>query len=148
VVTYSRPVPVSVAQYPLLLSSTLPRLSLTVLPPGSTSAAGEAETKIRVERRAGFNGVVDLSLEGLPAGLKSELGPIPADQSEVSLKLNATDKAALGTNFNFTVVGTVMFNERRYKTRTGQIALSVSLPEAAELATNAPVTPGAAVGAR
>ena len=44
VVNYTQPIPVSVTQFPLVLSSTLPRLSLTVLPPGSDSAAGEAET--------------------------------------------------------------------------------------------------------
>jgi hypothetical protein len=142
VITYTRPLPVSVTQYPLLLSSTLPRLALTVLPPGTDSAAGEAETKIRVERRAGFAGDVDLVLEGLPEGLKSEVPKIPAGSGEVTVKLTVTDKAAVGTNFNFTVVGTAMVNERRYKTRTGPIALSITAPEAIEVATNAvPVPP-------
>jgi hypothetical protein len=146
-VTYSRPVPVSVAQYPLVLSSTLPRLSLAVLPPGSTSAAGEAETKIRVERRAGFNGEVELTLEGLPAGLTSELPKIPAGVGEVSLKLNATPTAAMGTNYNLTVVGTAFFNDRKYKTRTAPISMSVTPPEQAEIATNAPPAPPAAAAA-
>jgi hypothetical protein len=141
-VTYSRPLPVSVAQYPMVLSSTLPRLALTVLPPGTDSAAGEAETKIRVERRAGFSGDVDLAIEGLPEGLKSEVPKIPAGVGEVTLKLNVTEKAALGTNFNFTVVGTAMVNDRRYQARTSPIALSVSPPEAVEVATNTvPVPP-------
>jgi hypothetical protein len=135
-VTYSRPLPVSVAQFPLVLSSTLPRLALTVLPPGTDSSAGEAETKIRVERRAGFVGDVELAIEGLPEGLKSELSKIPAGVGEVALKLSVTEKAVLGTNFNFTVVGTAMVNDRRYKTRTDRIALSVSPPEAVEVATN------------
>ena len=130
--------PVAVTQYPLILSSTLPRLSLAVLPPGSTSAAGEAETKIRVERRTGFGGDVELSIEGLPEGVKSELPKIPAGVGEVTLKLFATDKAKLGTNFNFTVVGTAVFNDRNYKTRTGQIALGIAVPEGTEVAaTNA-----------
>jgi hypothetical protein len=135
---YTQPMPISVTQYPLILSSTLSRLSVAVLPPGSVSAAGEAETKIKVERRAGFKGDVDLAIEGLPAAIKSELGKIPADVAETTLKLNATEKAALGTNFNFTVVGTAVFNDRTYKTRTGQISLSVTAPEPVEVATNAP----------
>lgn len=142
VFTYTQPMPVSVTQYPLILSSTLTRLSVAVLPAGTTSAAGEAETKIKVERRGGFAGDVALSIEGLPAGIKSELGNLPAALAETTLKLNSTDKAALGTNFNFTVVGTAVFNDRTYKTRTGKIALSVTVPEQVEVAsvaTNAPV---------
>ncbi len=136
--TFTRPLPVSVTQYPLVLSSTLPRLSLTVLPPGTESAAGEAETKIRVERRAGFGGDVELSLEGLPEGVKTEVPKIPAGVGEVSLKLFATDKAKLGTNFNLKIVGAAVFNDRNYKTRTGDIGLTIALPEGVEVAaTNA-----------
>jgi hypothetical protein len=140
---FTQPIPITVTQYPLTLSSTLPRLSLTVLPPGSDSAAGEAETKIRVERRAGFNGEVELSLEGLPAGVKTELGKLAAGVAETSLKLFATDKAPLGTNFSFKVVGACVHNDRNYKTRTGSIGLVISAPEPLEVATNAP--PAAAV---
>jgi hypothetical protein len=135
---YTQPIPISVIPYPLTLSSTLPRLSLTVLPPGTESAAGEAETKIRVDRRAGFNGDVELSIEGLPEGVKSEVPKIPASVGEVSLKLFATDKAKLGTNFNLKVVGTAVFNDRNYKTKTGNIGLTIALPEGVEVAvTNA-----------
>ena len=137
-VTFTQPMPVSVTQYPLVLSSTLPRLSLAVLPPGTESAAGEAETKIRVERRAGFGGDVELSIEGLPEGVKSEVPKIAAGVGEVSLKLFATESSKLGTNFNITVVGTAVFNDRNYKTSTGKIALSIVVPEGVEAAaTNA-----------
>lgn len=135
---YTQPIPISVVQYPLTLSSTLPRLSLTVLPPGTESAAGEAETKIRVDRRAGFNGDVELSIEGLPEGVKSEVPKIPANVGEVTMKLFATDKSKLGTNFNLKVVGTAVFNDRNYKTKTGDIGLTIALPEGVEVvATNA-----------
>ncbi len=137
-VTYSAPMPVNVSQYPLILSSTLTRLAVAVLPPGSSSAAGEAETKIKVERRAGFAGDVELAIEGLPPGIKSDLGKIPANASEATLKLNSTEKAELGTNYSFTVVGTALFNERNYKTRTGKISLSVNVPDQIEIATNTP----------
>jgi hypothetical protein len=131
---YTQPIPITVTQYPLTLSSTLPRLSLAVLPPGSESAAGEAETKIRVDRRAGFNGDVELSIEGLPEGVKSEVPKIPSGVGEVTVKLFATDKSKLGTNFNLKVVGTAVFNDRNYKTRTGNIGLSVAMPEGVEIA--------------
>jgi hypothetical protein len=148
-VTYTQPMPVAVTQYPLILSSTLPRLSLTVLPPGSTSAAGEAETKIRVERRAGFGGDVELTIDGLPEGVKSELPKLAAGVGEVSLKLFATEKAKLGTNFNFTVTGTAVFNDKNYKTRTGKIALSIAAPEVVEVAaTNAAPASATAPGSK
>jgi hypothetical protein len=135
---FTQPIPVTVTQYPLTLSSTLPRLSLTVLPPGSESAAGEAETKIRVDRRAGFSGDVELSIEGLPEGVRSELPKIPAGVGEVTMKLFATDKSKLGTNFNLKVVGAAVFNDRNYKTKTGSIGLSIAVPEGVEVAaTNA-----------
>ena len=129
--------PVTVTQYPLQLSSTLGKLSVTALPAGSTSAAGETETKIKVERRAGFAGEVELVIEGLPAGIKSELGKLALNMAEATLKIAATDKAPI-TNTTFTVVGTAVFNDRNYKTRTGPITLVISMPEQIEVATNAP----------
>lgn len=134
VVNYTQPIPVSVTQFPLVLSSTLPRLSLTVLPPGSDSAAGEAETKIRVERRAGFKGEVVLSIEGLPDGVRSELPKIPDGVGEVAMKLFATDKAKVGTNYSLTVIGAAVVNDRNYKVRTGKIGLTIGLPEGIEVA--------------
>ncbi len=148
VVTYGRPIPVAVSQYPLILSSTLPRLSLAVLPPGSTSAAGEAETKIRVERRGGFNGDVELVLEGLPEGVRSELPKIPAGVGEVSMKLTSTAQAKVGTNYAVTVVGRAVFNDRNYKARTPAIGLTISVPDSIEVATNGVANRVEGVGAK
>ena len=144
VVTYSSPIPVSVTQYPLVLSSTLPRLSLALLPPGSASAAGEAETKIRVERRGGFNGEVELSLEGLPEGVRSELPKLPEGVGEVTLRLVATEQAKVGTNYSLRVIGKGVFNDKNYRARTGKIELTIAVPETVEIATNAvPIKPPA-----
>jgi hypothetical protein len=96
VTAYTQPMPVTVMQYPLIVSSTLSRLSVTALPAGSASAASETETKIKVERRAGFTNDVELAIEGLPAGIKSELSKIPAGAAETTLKLVASDKASAG----------------------------------------------------
>ncbi|PYJ00858.1 MAG: hypothetical protein DME25_19615 [Verrucomicrobia bacterium] len=138
VTQYTQPMPISVTQYPLIVSSTLSRLSVTALPPSSMSAASEAETKIKVDRRAGFEGDVELAIEGLPAGIKSELAKIPAGAAETTLKLVATDKAPVGTNLTLTVVATAAFNDRTYKTRTAPVTLTISAPEPLQLATNAP----------
>ncbi len=135
--TCAQAIPVAVTEYPLILSSTLPRLSLAVLPPGSTSAAGEAETKIQVQRRGGFNGDVELSLEGLPPGVRSVVPKISSGVGEVVLKLTATDQAKLGTNYTLVVTGSAVFNDRNYRARTGPIGLTIGLPESTEVATNA-----------
>ncbi len=80
---------------------------------------------------------VELAIEGLPAGIKTELGKLAAAAGETTLKITATDKAPI-TNATFTVVGTATFNDRNYKTRTGPISLVISAPEPVEIATNAP----------
>jgi hypothetical protein len=138
VVQYARPLPVTVTQYPLILSSLLGRLNVTALPTNSTSSANEAETKIRVERRAGFAGEVELALEGLPPGIRSELPKVPAGVGEVTLRLLATEKAPPGSN-SLVVTATAVFNDRTYRARSGRIALQVNAPEPVEVAvTNAP----------
>jgi len=49
-VEFSRELPITITQIPFVISSTLPKLSVTALPAGSESAAGEASTTIKVER--------------------------------------------------------------------------------------------------
>ena len=80
---------------------------------------------------------MEFAIEGLPAGIKSELGKLAAGVAETTLKITATEKAPI-TNATCTVVGTAMFNDRNYKTRTGPITLVISAPEQIEIATNAP----------
>ena len=141
VAQFSGPLPVTVTQFPFVLSSTLARLMITALPPGSASSANETATIIKVERRDGFTGELVLTLDGLPAGVTSVLEKIPANGGETTLKLTATPKAAIGTNFSLTVTGTGVHKDKNYKTKTGAITLQVSPPEMIELATNsAPAT--------
>ena len=78
-----------------------------------------------------------MSLEGLPDGVRSELPKLPAGVGEVTMKLTATDKAKLGTNYSLTVVGTAVFNDKNFKTRTGKIGLTINVPETIEAPTNA-----------
>src|SRR5207248_2829058 len=97
-IEYSGPMPLTVLQVPFTISSSLTRLSVTALPTNSNSAAAEAATLIKVERRAGFTSEVLLVIEGMPAGVRATLEPIPANGGESTLKLVATEKAPLGTN--------------------------------------------------
>ena len=143
---YSSPMPVTVVQLPFVLSSTLRRLSVTALPTNSTSAAAEASTAVKVERRAGFTNEVTLALEDLPAGIRSTLENIPANGAETTLKLVATDKAPAGTN-SLTIVGKGLHNDRTYKQRSAPITLVVSLPEPMESPKPAPAAATASVGA-
>jgi hypothetical protein len=131
VVQYSGPVPVTVVQLPFAVSSTLSRLSVTALPTNSASAAAEASTTIKVERRAGFTNELSLSLEGMPAGINTTLEAIPANGTETTLKLVATEKALAGTN-TFRILAAGLHNDRTYKHRTAAITLVVSLPETME----------------
>ena len=130
-VQYSSTLPLTVLQVPFVLSSTLTRLSATALPTNSTSAAAEVSTAVKVERRDGFTNEVLLSLEGLPAGIKSTLENIPANGTETTLKLVATDKAAPGTN-SFTLLGSGIHHDRTYKHRSVAIALVISAPDPME----------------
>jgi len=123
---------------------------VTALPAGSESAAGEASTTIKVERRDGFTNEVQLKIDGMPAGINTTLEKIPVNGTETTLKIVATDKAAVGTNYSFTVLGTSMHKDRNYKFRTGPVALVVNAPEPMEqktpiVATNSTNTASAAV---
>ena len=132
IVQYSREVPVTITQIPFLISSTLPKLTVTALPPGSQSAASEASTAIKVERRDGFTNELQLTIKGMPAGIDATLDKIPANATESTLKIVATDKAAPGTNYSFTVTGIGQHKDRNYKFKTGAVALVVNAPEAME----------------
>ena len=90
-------------------------------------------------------GEVLLTLEGLPAGITATLDKLPANGSETTLKLVATEKAPTGTN-TLTVAGAGLHHDRNYKRKTGTIELMVGAPDRIELATNAP--PTAVTGAK
>jgi hypothetical protein len=131
-VQYSREIPVTITQIPFVISSTLPKLSVTALPTNAQSAASEAATTIKVDRRAGFTNELQLSITGMPAGIETTLEKIPVNGTETTLKIVATEKAVVGTNYSFTVLGTGMHRDRNYRHRTGPVALVVNAPEPME----------------
>ena len=139
VVQYSRPIPVTVSQVPFTVSSTLTRLSVTALASNAQSAASQAETSIKLDRRAGFTNEVQLTVEGLPAGIMSTLDKIPVNGGETTFKLVATEKAPPGTN-SLTVVAAGMHNDRNYKQRSGTITLIINVPESVDTNTVAAAT--------
>ncbi|MHB8524375.1 MAG: PPC domain-containing protein [Limisphaerales bacterium] len=127
VAEYSRPLPMAINQLPFTLASNLKRLSVALLPPGAKSAAGEAVFTVKADRR-GFTGEIALSLDGLPDGIAATLDRIPADAAEATIKLTAKEKAPVGKEFPFTVVGVATFNDRNYRQRTAPITWAVTPP--------------------
>ena len=131
---YSRPIPLSVSEFPFLINTPLTKLSLTALPPGSKSAAGEAEFPVKVARRGWFTEEIELALEGLPEGIVATRTNLPRNVSEATFKLTATDKAATGKTNTFQVVGTANVNGKKYEQRPGSVTLIVSAPAQEEAA--------------
>jgi hypothetical protein len=127
---YTQALPLTVRPIPFTLAGSLPRLSVAALPPGVKSAAGEAVFLVKADRRAGFNGEIPLTLEGLPEGIVATFEKIPAGQSEIPVKLTANDKAPLDKEISFTFRGTGTLNDRNYKYSTPSIRLTVTKPEA------------------
>lgn len=138
-VQFSRPVAVTVTQIPFVLSTSTTRLALNLLPPGATNF-DQVEVKVRADRR-GFTNEIPLVWEGVPAGLNLEGTTIPANTSELVVKIGATEKARPGTNMALIVQGTVTHNDRVYRHKPGPVQLTISPPEMVEIATNSVVSP-------
>ena len=97
--------------------------------------------KIRADRR-GFTGEIPLVLKGLPEGLKVEGTNIPANASELVMKLTATAQTPPTTNATLSLEGEAMFNDRLYRHKPGGVKIVIAPPAAMELAaTNAVVAP-------
>ncbi|MEW6158289.1 MAG: PPC domain-containing protein [Verrucomicrobiota bacterium] len=132
VVGYSRLIPMTITPVPFVLTTTLKRVTVTALPPTSESAAREAIFAVRANRRAGFEGEIALTLDGVPEGVTASVEKIPQGSGEVSIKLVATDKAPVGKEFNLSLSGQGVFNDRNFKYQPEQIKLSVNAPEPVE----------------
>lgn len=137
---YSVLFPLAVHQIPFILSSTLKRLSVTVLPSGQPSSASEAQFAVRAERRAGFTNEIALKLDGLPDGIIAEVPSIAPNSNESNLKLTATNQAAAGKEFTLRVHGSGLFHDRTYRYQTEEIKLITVAPETSPELTGATAT--------
>ncbi|HVR36480.1 MAG TPA: hypothetical protein VMS21_11580, partial [Methylomirabilota bacterium] len=129
---YSEPIAVTVGEFPFALSSSLPRVTLTALPDGASSAAGEAEFSVKVTRRGWFTEDVALALEGLPEGISATSTNLPRGQAEAAYRLKASEKAEPGKTHPVTIVGTANVNGRNYQLKGPTVSVIVNAP--AELA--------------
>jgi len=130
---YIPPLTIRVKGVPFVFAPMRTRLSVTAVPDDSPSAARQSDLRVNIERRSKFGGQIDLGIEGLPAGIQSEVSPIPGNQNESIIRLTASERTQSGKKYALWILATTEFNGRRYRRR-----LSV------ELAVNAPrkyVTP-------
>jgi hypothetical protein len=65
---------------------------------------------IKVQRKPGVTGVINLTIEGLPKGVTATIAPIPADQNQVTMTLSATAEAEPRTNSTLIITGTATVN--------------------------------------
>jgi hypothetical protein len=127
VVQFSRPIPLTIVQFPFVLTGSLPRLSLTVPRDGVKSAASEAEFSVKVERRGWFTDAIALSLEGLPEGIVATATNLQSNVGDALIRLTTNEKAKPGTN-TFTIVGSANANGEAFRQNGPSIVLTVNPP--------------------
>jgi hypothetical protein len=136
VTQYSAPFPVATSEIPFMLTTTLKRVVVTAVPAGSQSSANEAVFQVKANRRAGFNGEIELKLEGIPEGITATVEKIPASAGEATVKLLASEKVTPTTNeISLTFTGVGAFKEKTYRFKPPTVALQVNAPEPVEVKT-------------
>ena len=83
---------------------------------------------MKVARRGGFTNEVTFTLDGVPEGITANLEKIPANGSETTIKLVASEKAPVGKEFTLTMTGAGLHNDRTFRQKTAPIALTVAAP--------------------
>jgi hypothetical protein len=136
VTQYSAPFPVQTSEIPFMLTTTLKRLVVTAVPPGSQSSANEAVFQVKANRRAGFKGEITLQLEGVPDGISATVDKIGESNGEATVKLLASDKVAPTTKeIELKLTGVAVFKDKTYRFKPPAIALQINAPEPAEIKT-------------
>jgi hypothetical protein len=136
VTQYSAPFPVQTSEIPFMLTTTLKRVVVTAVPPGSQSSANEAVFQVKADRRAGFKGEIALQLEGVPEGITATVDKIGESNGEATVKLLASDKAApTPKEIELKLTGTGTFKDKTYRFKPPVIALQVNAPEPVEVKT-------------
>jgi hypothetical protein len=129
---YSAPIPVRTLQIPFVLSTSLKRLVVTALPSSSTSAAREAVFTVKCERRGGFEGEIALKLDGVPEGITATVPNIPEKGNEATVKLVASEKAAVKKDIALTLTGAGVRKDRTYRIAAGPVTLTIDAPASDE----------------
>lgn len=89
-----------------IISNITGSFSLTVVPDAPTVVAGQSVScTVSIIPVGGFSDVVNLSVQGFPAGVGFVLNPLSLTSGNVDLQINVGDYVPVGT-YPFTVVGT------------------------------------------
>lgn len=132
ITVFSPLIPVRTIQIPFVLSTSLKKLVVTALPADSSSSASEAAFLVKVDRRMGFGGEIDLKMEGLPEGVNLDSIKIPAGSNETPVKLVATPNAPAGKEYPLTITGSGMHGDRIYRFKAPVVTLAINAPQAEE----------------
>jgi hypothetical protein len=85
-------------RYALAVTDPAPFRVVLTTPPIPLMHGSELLLKARVEREKGFEGAIEIQTDWLPQGVSKEpTVTIPAGKNEVTFKIQANDKAAVGT---------------------------------------------------
>jgi len=140
VVEFSQPIAVTVSQIPFVLSTSSTNITLVAPAPGATNF-DQVEVKVRADRRK-FTNEIELTWEGVPAGVKLEGTNLVANTNELVVKLSATEKTKSATNITLRVRGMALHNDRIYRHSPKSIRLTIAPPEMIDVAvTNAVAAP-------
>jgi hypothetical protein len=133
---YSAPFPVAATEIPFMLTTTVKRVVVTAVPPGSQSSANEAVFQVKANRRAGFNDEIALKVEGLPEGITATVDKIASGANDSNIKLVASDKAKpTEKELQVTFTGTGIFKDKTYRFNPPAVGLQINAPEPVELKT-------------
>ncbi len=116
------------------------KLSTDVTPAEYPQLVGSATLKVKVEKLQGFDDVVALAVEGLPAGYAAEVKNIEKGQAEAELIIRGPLVPALGS-FQFRVVGAATHQEQPGRAAT-EVAVRVIRPLKVQVAPSGPLTAG------
>ena len=128
----SRPLTLTLREFPFVLANSIPRASVTPAAPGIKSAASESEFSVKASRRGWFTEDISLAVEGVPEGIQITSTNLARGVGEATFHLTATEKAPAGKEFSLIVVGTANLNGRAYQLRGPELKLIVNTPVAVE----------------
>jgi hypothetical protein len=96
---------------------------------------------VKAERMNNFDDVVNLAVEGLPAGFTATVEPIAKGKPNATIKLAGPADAAEGQH-KFTIKGSATFQNQPRSFALGEVVLEVVKPLSVSLVPAGPIAPG------
>ena len=92
---------------------------------GKIARGGELAVKVKVQRNPAFAGPVTLTFQNLPAGVTAAPTMLPADASEIDVKLTAAADAAQGAKADVNVKGEGMNGNAKLESVSPNVTITV-----------------------